>query len=119
MYGVRVAAVGVHDVHVARGGQVAEAEERDLGAVRGPRPAEFFGRVGGEPGLAGAVGVHDVDVAVAGGVALVGDLAAVRAPVRQLIFGRRVGGELPRVRSVGVHHPHLEDAGAVAEEGDL
>jgi hypothetical protein len=70
MYRVRVAAVGIHDVHVAGGWEVPGAQESDLGPVWTPGRAEFSGWVGGEPGLAGAVGVHDVDVVAPGGPAL-------------------------------------------------
>src|SRR5262245_66456055 len=94
MHRVLVAAVGIHDVHVACGWQVSEAQERDLGAVWGPRRAEFFGRVGGEPGLTGAVGVHDVDVTVYGGIALIGDLRPVPAAGGYVVLGGRGRGDL-------------------------
>ena len=42
MYRVLVAAVGIHDVYVACGWKVPEAQERDLGAVWGPRRTEFL-----------------------------------------------------------------------------
>src|SRR6266498_5833222 len=94
MYQVLIAAVGVHEIHVACGGKVTGAQERDLGTVRRPRRTEVAGRVGREPGLVAAVGAHHVDVAAAGGKACVGDLGPVGAPVGHLVLGGGVGGEL-------------------------
>ena len=74
-------------------------------------------RVGGHPDRVGSVCIDDPDVADIAGIG-VGDLRAVRAPVRHLVlFGARSSAGL--IAPVAVHQPDLADAAAIAQEGDL